>query len=455
MDRKKLIKITVFLLINVVSSFQAIAQFTISGQLRTRTELRDGQGAPLVKGSNSAFFTSQRTRLNILYNIYRLKFAFSLQDVRVWGQDVSTINRITLPNNNGLLLYEAWTEILLSDTVVKNKAINLKIGRQELVYDDQRLLGNLDWVQQSRRHDAAILKFENEKWLFHLAGAYNQNQENSSGSLYSNVLNGNYAATTNGGSMYKSMQFIYIGRKMKQGNASFLLFADQFNKYHLDTFNNSAVKTFQTGAWSRVTTGLYFNNIYEPISITSSAYYQFGKNATGQKLDAGLLSGFIKYIFNKKFSAGLGIDYSSGGNNGNTSNNFDPLYGTPHKFHGFMDYYYASNPFGKGGLVDYYLKTKYASSDKFSLTADLHSFSSAALISDPNNSFFKKKGLGSEIDIVSSYTLTKQVGIEAGYSHYISSTLLSSPNVKNIANARPDANWAYIMVNVKPSFIFK
>ena len=80
--------------------------------------------------------------------MYRLKFGLTLQDVRVWGQDVSTINRTTTANNNGLMLHEAWAEILLTDTTLKNKAFSLKIGRQELAYDDQRLLGNLDWLHR-------------------------------------------------------------------------------------------------------------------------------------------------------------------------------------------------------------------------------------------------------------------------------------------------------------------
>src|SRR5215217_3082600 len=104
---------------------QANAQLSLSGQLRTRTELRDGQGSPLPKGAPPAFFTSQRTRLNVGYTMYRLKFGVSLQDVRVWGQDVSTINRTTSADNNALMLHEAWADIALFDSTVKSKDLNL------------------------------------------------------------------------------------------------------------------------------------------------------------------------------------------------------------------------------------------------------------------------------------------------------------------------------------------
>ena len=122
------------------------AQLNVTAQLRTRTELRDGQGAPLPKGTSATFFTSQRTRLNVLYSTPRLKFFASAQDVRVWGQDASLINRTTAANNNGFMLHQAWAEVLLTDTALKSKALSLKIGRQEIVYDDERLLGGLDWL---------------------------------------------------------------------------------------------------------------------------------------------------------------------------------------------------------------------------------------------------------------------------------------------------------------------
>lgn len=392
-----------------------------------------------------------RTRLSVGYNMYRLKFGVTLQDVRVWGQDVSTINRTTTPDNNGVMLHEAWAEMLLTDTTLKNKALSLKIGRQELVYDDQRLLGNLDWLQQGRRHDAAVLKYETKAWMVHVAAAFNQNKENQSGTIYNSTPAGNYTSSTNGGNMYKSMQFLYAGRKLKNGNASFLFFTDQFSKFRMDSANGGTVKTFEQGSWGRATTGFFVNNMFNKVGVTASAYYQFGKTATSQKLSAVLLSASGLYAFNKKFNASAGVDYTSGGTNGTTSNSFDPLYGTPHKFWGLMDYFYAASPFGKGGLTDYYVKAKYKTSDKFLLSTDLHQFNSATSIGTGEN----KRNLGQELDLVGTYSLTKQITIEGGYSHFFSTPLLTSPTVKNVAHATTNANWAYVMINIKPDFLFK
>src|ERR1019366_1156712 len=171
----------------VMNFNSAKAQFTLTGQLRTRSELRAGQGTLQQKGDVPAFFTSQRTRLNFGYTGYRFKIFTAIQDVRVWGQDASTINTTTTAGLNGLMLHEAWVEINFNDTVSKIENFSLKIGRQEIAYDDQRILGNLDWLQQARRHDAAILKFSNKGWIADLGAAYNQNTMLNTNNNYQGV----------------------------------------------------------------------------------------------------------------------------------------------------------------------------------------------------------------------------------------------------------------------------
>jgi len=332
----------------------------------------------LPSGNQPAVFTSQRSRLSAGFTGYRFKLGITVQDVRVWGQDVSSINRTTTQDNNGLMLHEAWAEIMLLDTVVKNKSLNLKVGRQELVYDDGRLLGNLNWLQQARRHDAAIVKYENNSWILHVGGAFNQNKEMAAGTIYTATPPGAYTANTNGGTQYKGLEFLYLSKKFTKGNLSFLFVTDQFNKFRTDSVNGAAVKTWTQGTYNRATTGLFFNNQFNKLSVTAAAYYQFGSNANGQTLSAELFSAAFQYALCKEFSAGAGVDYTTGGTSGRTSKAFDPLYGAPHAFWGLMDYFYAANGFGNKGLQDYYIKTKMKTGPKFSMTADVHEFFSAS-----------------------------------------------------------------------------
>ena len=427
---------------------KSFAQLSLTAQIRIRTELRDGYGTILPKTVPSAIFTSQRTRLNALYSMYRVKLYVSLQDVGVWGQDASTINTTTVANNNGLQLHEAWAEISLTDTTVKNKWLNLKAGRQEIIYDGQRLLGNADFLQQARTFDAAILKYETKSYLLHFGIAYNQNAQNASGTVYNPIPPGNYTANSNGGDMYKSFEYLYADRKLNHGSFSFLFFTDQFSKYHIDSVTHA--HDYQSGVWARATTGFYFTNTFNKVNVSAEAYYQFGEDSTGQTVSSELLGASAQYAFSKKISIGPGVDYYSGGTSGTTSNAFDPLYGTAHKFAGYMDYFYAASGFGKIGLMDIYAKAKYKPTDKYLLMADVHLFNSATAV---NN--FSNKDLGQELDLTASYNLTRAVSFEASYCHYFSTSLLTSAAVKNVSNPQNGGNWAYITLNIKPDFLIK
>jgi hypothetical protein len=431
----------------LLSSFHLQAQLKLSAQLRTRSEFRDGQGSPLPKDSSAAFFTSQRTRLSLGYTGYRIQLGLTVQDVRVWGQDGSTINRSTTADNNGLMIHEAWAEILFTDTANKKQQLSLKVGRQELVYDDQRLIGNLDWLQQARRHDAAVVRFNTQRWLLHAGFAFNQNREKANGTGYNPAISGNYAGNTNGGSNYKSFEYLYVKRQLPKGNLSFLFFTDQFSEYQTTEVNNVPVKQFGSASWSRFTTGFYLNDRVGNLLLTTSAYYQGGKTASGQPLSAALLSANFLYDFSKKLSAGPGVDFTSGGGSGNTSHAFDPLYGTPHKFWGSMDYFYAGNGFGNKGLIDCFVKANYRPSGKLKIALDLHQFVSASEVPGPDDHSLSRN-FGTESDLVCSYSLSGQIGFEAGYSHYFGTSSLSSPAVKNINNASLNSNWAYLGINI-------
>lgn len=453
---------TLFFLVSVFLFFgikEAIAQFTISGQVRTRSEFRNGQGTPQVKDTVSAFFTSQRTRLNVGYSGYRFKVYTSLQDVRVWGQDASSINRVTADAYDGLMLHEAWGEVSLVDTGKVIRNFTFKLGRQELVYDDVRLLGNLDWLQQARRHDAALLKFEHNGWTVHLGAAYNQNAERKSNTIYNGVPSG-YAASTNGmTSMYKSMQFLYAAKKIAVGTASFLFFKDDFSRFHFaDADVQKKTPLYERKVWSRFTTGVNLSaTAFRKLGFFASAFYQGGNYRDGTKLNEYLLSFSTLYSATKKFSFGPGIDLTSGNNGSDPSKKyqrFDPLYGTPHKFWGFMDYFYVADGFGANGLTDYYFKTRWKAKENFTLLLDAHRFVLPNAVTDSYGNKLSK-ALGTELDLTFNYTVTKLIMLEGGYSAMLSTATMSAAKVKNIANAATHSSWAYLMLSVKPEFLFK
>lgn len=453
---------SLLVLVNLLCScIEAQAQFTISGQVRTRTELRNGQGTIQTKDTVPALFTSQRTRLNLGYSGYRYKLFTAIQDVRLWGQDASTINRTTSDAIDGLMIHEAWAEISLVDTGKVIKNFSLKIGRQELLYDDSRLLGNLDWLQQARRHDAALLKFEHNGWTIHLGGAYNQNAERKSNTIYNGVPTG-YTAGTNGiATLYKSMQFLYVAKKFNFGNATFLAFKDDFSKYHFAPADiNKTTPIYEQGVWSRHTIGgnMFGTALQKKVAFSLSAFYQGGNYRDGTSLNEYFFSLATSYLVTRKFSIGPGADFTSGNNGSDPSKKnqrFDPLYGTPHKFWGYMDYFYVADGFGANGLIDYYIKGKYKAKDNLTLSLDAHRFvlPDAVLAQDGTA---MGRALGTELDFVLVLAPTKAINLEAGYSTMFSTTTLASAKVKNVSNPADISTWAYLMLSIKPSeFVVK
>ncbi len=519
--KKKALRVS--MLLCFLNAFSSNAQFTLTGQLRTRTEVRNGLGNLVLKGSKPAVFTSQRTRLIFGYKWDRLTFGASVQDVRVWGQDASTISNA---DGNRLMLHEGWADLTLfnkADTTIKTKGIDLmslKIGRQELIYDDVRLIGNLDWLQQGRRHDMALLKIVHKGCQIDLGYAFNQNSDafgitntsyvpanipayvkNSLGVLVPTPAGilpmaaagsaGNNSAktgapvwvnppTTNGGNQdYKSFASLYISKKIKQTKFSALFFNDMFGKYKLDSVGSASAgyvygRRFvsagasdmfdYTGTFNRYTYGLMINHTignasgFGKIAIQAAYYAQSGKNRDGVKMKNAYHYTVSATYQKGKISFTPGFDVLSG-NDASTSNDekFDPLYGTPHRHWGFMDYFYVGTGSPAGGLKNPYLKFKYAG-NVFTAGVDFHLFSIDKDMKKADATLIDKN-LGNEIDLLINYNMNKFTNIELGYS--VMNTTKSMAFAKGQATTdaaadtyRKTGNWFYAMIRFTPDFLY-
>jgi hypothetical protein len=168
-----------------LSMHEAQAQFSVDGQLIQRAEYRNGFGRLIEEGEEAAKFIAQRARVNAQYETEKFKFFVSVQDIRTWG------NTPQVKLTDGFLsVHEAWAETDLSEN------LSVKLGRQELNYDNFRFLGNLDWALQARAHDFALVKYEKGAMKLHAGGGYNQEGQRLTGTLYT-ISN-----------QYKSAQFI-------------------------------------------------------------------------------------------------------------------------------------------------------------------------------------------------------------------------------------------------------
>jgi hypothetical protein len=111
------------------------AQFILSGEFRPRTEFSRGYKSLAVEDQNMSTATAQRTRLNALYSTDPVKAKLVLQDVRFWESQPQLVAN----EDYATSVHEAWAEVKLAEN------FSLKAGRQELVYDDSRIFGNVGW----------------------------------------------------------------------------------------------------------------------------------------------------------------------------------------------------------------------------------------------------------------------------------------------------------------------
>ncbi|XCF05315.1 alginate export family protein [Tamlana crocina] len=399
----------------------AQAQFTLDGEFRPRTEYRNGFGSIIPDAADPGFGISTRARLNAGYNTEAYKFYLSLQDVMVWGE-----NRQILPydQNNSFAIFQAWAEIALG------KGWSTKLGRQVISYDDQRIFGGLDWAQQGRNHDAALLKYSKGKFLMDVGLAFNQDYSNPTGFQSMNT-----AYNTSGFFSYKTMQYVYLKQAWENFTGSLLALNTGFQNF--DT-NNAP-----DGVNSIQTIGTHLNYKKGSFGAAANAFLQMGDNVDG----AYLASLDLTYKASEKVGLGAGVEIISG-NDGSTADTeaFFPLYGTNHKFNGLMDYFYVGNHANNIGLVDVHVSANFKLGEKSSLMVKALNFSGAEEL--PSG----EKSLGTELDLVFKKAFNGYA-LVMGYSQLFPSDGMYELKGVSEAAAADMQNWAWAMLVIKPKFL--
>ena len=392
-------------------------QVDLSAELRPRYENKQGFKTLLKLGEEGSSFISQRTRLNLNYQQDNFLVRISLQNVRVWG-DVGTLSSIDKSSN----FHEAWTQFSVADY------FDLKLGRQEIIYDDSRIFGNVGWAQQGRSHDAIIAKIKtSDKGKLDIGFALNNDSQAGLKSLYSNVAG------------YKQFQYLWYHTKLNNYGLSILALNNGVE--YLDGNNDAKVSYSQTFG-PRLT---YKKN---NISFDAAAYLQTGK-VVSSSISASYYSANFYFKANNELNIGAGFEYLSGKNSNDSSTkikSFNPIFGTNHKFNGWMDYFYVGNHLNSVGLLDINVAISYKK-DKFSAKLVPHIFKSAA---DVYNGTIKMgKSLGTELDFTLGYKVVNNIQFSAGYSQMFGTASLEA--LKGGLSTKSNS-WTWFMLTFKPTF---
>lgn len=397
----------------------AKAQFTLSAEIRPRAEFRNGFKKPLAEGQGPAFFVEQRTRLNTSFTSEKFDVYISMQDVRNWGSTTQVYKSDPTLQN----IYQAWAAYKFNE---KN---SLAVGRMELDYDNVRILGNLDWAAQGRSHDLIKYEYKGDGIKFHAGAAFNQDISTPEPAKLNNTF---YNVPGN----YKTMQYAWFHKDWENSGLSLLL------------LNNGVQNPADSAVNFSQTFGFYGTKKLGSTALEYDAYYQFGKNPTGADLSAYMFAINATFFKSKPHNFTLGFEYLSGDKSSTSKDEtFNPLYGTHHKFYGFMDYFYVGNGHKNKGLIDAYIKGKFKTGEKSSLLAFAHEFvSQQSIVTESSQDL--SSTLGTEIDLVYTLNIAPGVGFNLGYSHMFYTE--SMEYLKGVTNGKP-ASWAWAMISFKPT----
>ena len=392
------------------------AQFSLSGEFRSRTEYSHGYSSLANTDQSASLFTSQRTRLNLDYSGDKITTKLVLQDVRNWG------NQKQLAGNEDYAtsVHEAWGEAKFGS------GISLQLGRKELVYDNHRIFGNVGWAQQARSHDLLLAKYQGI-FKLHFGLAYHQSGVRTNNIYY-------------GPDSYKSMQFLWFNKSLDKLSISFLALNNGV-PYTISTDNGDIT---EQGIHYSQTVGSYVAYKIEKLTLGGNIYYQTGTDPSGNKIGAYEVLVESGFAMSSKTKLGLSYEILSGTDPNETTvnNSFTPLYGTNHKFNGHMDYFYVGNHMNSVGLQD--ITISFMQKIKsVSLNAHIHVFLSAAAFSNGNY-------LGTEADLFIAYPVADNIKIQLGYSQ-----MFAGDGMAEIKSGSSDEthNWAYLMFVFTPKYL--
>jgi len=414
----KTIIVLCFYFSNVLVTLAQDDSISIYPEFRTLSIIDGGYKSLRLKEDSYYFYTSQRIRLNLGYSLNNFESYLSIQDVRLWGDDNKFTASGNFGNTESLSVYQAWVKY-------KCKSLFLmKIGRQILSYDDQRILSSRGWNDYQLTYDAFLFEYKTDLHRIHIGLSCNNSEKKSR--LYPSR---------------KNKLFDFAHYQIKYGKVLYSF---------ISVITGNAISDTSSIMCYRGTHG--FNVKYKNKSLNArmSVYYQHSIKNASNRISAYCLSLLIENEFGESFKAGFGLDYISGNNqlsNSCIDNRFDILYGRRHGFYGYLDYF-STTP--EQGLQDYMIKISYKTKNNISFFVDWHYFMILANAYEDNNSLVRLDSrLGQECDFKLAWHFSDQCSVNLGYSIYYSTNTFRQ--IKQVSGlCLPFQHFSYLMLSYHP-----
>jgi Alginate export len=452
-------------------------QWDFGGAARGRYEVKEGFAIPGLPGSLD--FRDHGADVNNEYWIERIRFRGGYTDkwfgVLVEGQSSfaqsdqrfayanippvpGTVARDGLgPESDRIDLHQAYV------TVGNHKEfpLSVKVGRQELSYGEERLVGAFGWNNIGRTFDSAKLRWQNE-WFgadFFTGRPVIPEDDRFDVANDYDWFSGVYATST------KIPKHIFDVYFLARNSSQEAIAAEPSPQFPQPSARNIYTYGFRLKSKP---------NEFAGFDYTIEAAGQFGDyrdrrlGADSARLNHEAYMVVLQggYTFTDAWAMPrFGLEYSHGSGDSDPTDGkhetFENLFPTNHKFYGYMDFFSLQNIHNVRAILQ--LKPH----PRVSVAFEGHAF----WLADTTDNFYNVGGaprggvtatptgngyginpgyssyVGSELDVIAGYALTRFAQLEAGFGHFFVGDYVKQ-SLSNPAFGSTDANYVYLQASL-------
>jgi hypothetical protein len=350
-----------------------------------------------------------------------VRFYFQGQDAQEIGSERPDLpGALGAEGDNTLDLRQAWVEVGGG----KVSPFSAKVGRQVLMYGDQRLIGPLEWSTLSRTFDAVKLRYDNGDGLWvdsFVSSVVVPERGSFDESDHDSVFSGIYAHIPKSGPQDTEVYLLHLNDDDRDDDFITLGMHMKSNVEELGAWDYEAEFAFQTGT------------------------------AGGRDLTA--FAGYVEagYTFTHAWKPRVSLEYSCGSGDDNATDGdegaFQNLFPTNHLHYGLMDTWSWSN------LHNVALHFSAKPKPKLTAGVDLHAF----WLADTDDAWRRANARtqvrpispgassfsGMEADVLVNYAVSNNCTLTAGYSHFFAGDYLDD------TGAGDDADFFYFITGLK------
>ena len=462
-----------------------LSKLTLGGDIRVRGEIRTQSqfNTPGASGRNESF-AIQKMRLRVNYDTTPdVNFFVELQDSRVWG-GVDASNNGSAAVGGSSNFTSSNPGDIHGDSFgmrqgyigIKNvgvKGLGLKVGRQKLVFGNQRILGHFDWANVGWSFDGVRADYSS-KMGTHTFGWFRTIETENFIEASLVPVGGNQAG--NGGGAADSDFILWYNTlkvvPMMTIEPYFIYILDNRTKPTIGT----AGTTVATGRVAPDQKRLMFGGrvagkaMKKMIDYTGEVIWQTGTQtgAAGggdrETINAWASAATVGVTLPVPMSPRIGAEfnYASGSGEGETRHTFENFWPTNHLHMGYMD------QIGWKNMIAYSPQLKIKPTKASWVKVNFWIFRLAQVEDNIYNagqgaSFGgtsagnQAASVGQELDIIANHKFKQgKIGLQAGYGHFFageyfkrSAAGTGGSNLGGTPFTKSDQDWFYVSLSHK------